>query len=179
MRRKVEVRNKHRRESKARQPEVRLCFLLQDWEDAYNVGGMFRVADACGAEELIFTGRTPAPPHPQIGVTSIGHHRRIPWRAFEGHVDACEALISEGWTLIAVEILAEAVPHREFEYPAKTCLVLGNEERGIYQNVLKKCAGAVFIPMLGKGQSLNVHVSAAVVGFEAVLRQSPSDSSDE
>lgn len=162
---KAKVKKKHRETEPS---GVRLCFLLQDWEDAYNVGGMFRVADGCGAEELIMTGRTPVPPNPMIGVTSLGQHRRIPFRYFERHQDAAEALQSEGWSLVAVEIAAEAEPYRGFGYPEKTCLILGNEGAGVYQALSKLADASVYIPMRGKGRSLNVTVAAAIVAFEAI-----------
>lgn len=146
-----------------------LAFLLQDWEDAYNVGGMFRVADGCGAKELVMTGRTPYPPNPMIGVTSLGHHRRIPFRHFERHEEAALKMKEEGWSLIAVEIAEGAQSYLDYEYPEKTCLVLGNEANGVYGSVMKHRDGAVYIPMLGKGRSLNVHVAAAIVGFHVRL----------
>lgn len=148
---------------------MQLAFLLQDWEDPYNVGGMFRVADACGAHELILSGKTPTPPHPQIHVTSLGHHRRVSWRQIERYNDACAQLRAEGYSLVAVEIAESAVHYREFEYPEKTCLVLGNEVHGVYSSVMRQMDAAVVIPMAGKGRSLNVHVAAAVVAFEALL----------
>ncbi len=150
--------------------EVRLCLLLQDWDDGYNVGGMFRVADAVGAEELILTGRTPVPEEsPTLGVTSMGAHRRVRWRRIESYVEAAKRLKAEGWTLVAVEVTDDAVPHNAFDYPSMTCLVLGAEGPGVYGKVLKECASAVFVPMAGKGRSLNVHVAGAIVAFQARL----------
>jgi tRNA (guanosine-2'-O-)-methyltransferase len=143
--------------------------MLQDWEDAYNVGGMFRVADACGAAEMVLTGRTPVPPHPQISVTSLGNHRRVRWRQIERYNEAADQLRAEGYTLVAVEIADDACPYNEFNFPDKTCLVLGNEAKGIYDSVLTRCDSAVFIPMAGKGRSINVHVAAAIVGFRALF----------
>ncbi|MBS1706352.1 MAG: tRNA methyltransferase [Armatimonadetes bacterium] len=150
-------------------PKVEVCFLLQDWEDAYNVGGMFRVADGCGAKELIMTGRSPVPPNPMIGVTSMGQHRRIPFRHFESHEAAALQLKKEGWSIVVVEIAEGAENYLEVDFPAKTCLVLGNEANGVYGGVMKHRDLAVFIPMFGKGRSLNVHVAAAVIAFQAVL----------
>lgn len=170
LRSKTGVRQLHKEHKRANPPAVELCFLLQDWEDAYNVGGMFRVADGCGASELIMTGRTPMPPHPMIGVTSLGHHRRIAHRHFVSHEEAALKLKEEGWTLVTVEIAEGAENYRDFRYPRKTCLVLGNEGAGIYGSVMKHRDGAVYIPMFGKGRSLNVHVAAAIIGFEAVTR---------
>ncbi|HMS56070.1 MAG TPA: TrmH family RNA methyltransferase [Fimbriimonadaceae bacterium] len=165
LRKKAKVKKKHRETEPS---GIRLCFLLQDWEDAYNVGGMFRIADGCGAEELIMTGRTPIPPNPMIGVTSLGQHRRIPFRTFEKHTEAAETLIAEGWTLVAVEISDNAIPYRDFDYPAQTCLVLGNEGAGIYQALSKLATHTVYIPMRGKGRSLNVTVAAGIVAFEVI-----------
>src|SRR4051812_4205533 len=85
---KTGVRRLYKEFKEEHQPRVELAFLLQDWEDAYNVGGMFRVADACGARELLMSGRTPLPPDPQISVPSLGHHRRIPYEHFEKHEEA-------------------------------------------------------------------------------------------
>ncbi|RYG49485.1 TrmH family RNA methyltransferase [bacterium] len=164
---KTAVRQLHASEAAS---DIEIAFWLQDWDDPYNVGGMFRVADAVGAEEMILTGKTPQPPHPQISVTSLGHHRRVPFRHFPRHDDAAKTLKEEGWSLIAVEIASEAQHYMHFEYPAKTCFVLGNEGAGLYGNVVKACEAAVFIPMAGKGRSVNVHVAAAIVAFEARLR---------
>jgi len=150
---------------------IRLVILLQDWSDPYNVGGMFRVADACGAAELVLTGKTPAPPHPQISVTSLGNHRRVAWRQIIRNDEAMQTLKAEGFTLVAVEIAEGAVDFRTFDWPEKTCLVLGNEGAGVYSNVIKACDAAVYIPMAGKGRSLNVHVAAAIVAFEVMLAQ--------
>ncbi|HWA83543.1 MAG TPA: TrmH family RNA methyltransferase [Fimbriimonadaceae bacterium] len=148
---------------------IEISFLLQDWEDAYNVGGMFRVADACGASQLFMSGRTPMPPDPQISVTSLGHHRRIPFEHFEKHDAAALHAKELGYQLVAVEVAEGAVLYSEFEWPDKVCLVLGNEVNGVYGSVMKHRDAAVFIPMYGKGRSMNVHVAAAVVAFRAVV----------
>jgi tRNA (guanosine-2'-O-)-methyltransferase len=149
------------------EPRIELAFFLQDWDDPYNVGGVFRVADACGAS-IVLTGKTPAPPHPQISVTSLGNHRRVPTRMIERYNDAADELRGEGFSLVAVEIAEDAVPYQSFTYPSKLCLVLGNEVHGVYDSVLQRCDAAVFIPMAGKGRSVNVHVAGAVVGFHAL-----------
>lgn len=149
------------------QPQRTLAFLLQDWDDPYNVGGMFRVADAVGAAEVVLTGKTPVPPHPQISVTSLGNHRRVKAREIKSYNEACEQLKAEGYTLVAIEIADDAEPYMRFTYPEKVCFVLGNEGAGVYDSVLQRCDAAVFIPMAGKGRSINVHVAAAVVAFHA------------
>lgn len=145
-----------------------IAFLLQDWSDAYNVGGMFRVADALGAAELVLSGKTPAPPNPMIAVTSMGGHRRVPFTAILDNVEAALSLKNEGFSLVAVELADEAVSYLEFEWPEKVALVIGNEQRGVYGKVMQHVDAAVFLPMAGKGRSLNVHVAAAVIGFHVM-----------
>lgn len=166
---KTKVRAMHRA-SRASYAQVELAFLLQDWEDAYNVGGMFRVADAVGAAELAMAGRTPCPPDPQIHVTSLGQHRRVPWRRWDRPEEAAVALREEGYQLVAVEIADGAVAYDAYPYSERVCLVLGNEGQGVYGSVMRHCEGAVYIPMFGRGRSLNVHVAAAVVAFQIRTR---------
>jgi tRNA (guanosine-2'-O-)-methyltransferase len=166
---KMGVRQLHR-EFIARSRPIELAFFLQDLDDPYNVGGMFRVADGCGARLIVTSGNTPVPPHPQIHVTSMGHHRRIAHRHFSAHEEAAVWLKGEGYALIAIEIAEGAVPYVQFEWPDKVCLVLGNEVNGVYGGVMKHRDAAVYIPMFGKGRSLNVHVSAAVVAFDLRTR---------
>lgn len=171
LRSKTAIRRLHEKFASLYGRQMTIAFLLQDWDDPYNVGGMFRVADALGAKELILTGHTPVPPHPQIHVTSMGHHRRIPYRYFEVHEEAVAHLKQDGYSLVAVEITQDAHHYMHYPYPDKLCLVLGNEVNGVYGKVLSLCDGVVFIPMAGKGKSLNVVVAAAMVAFEAWQRK--------
>lgn len=158
---------------------IEMAFLLQDWEDAYNVGGMFRVADAAGAKQMVLTGRTPTPPDPMLHVTSMGHHRRIPWTHQTSSEDAALKLKAQGYRMIAIELAEGAVPYMDLDWPDRFALVLGNEVNGVYTNVMKHCDDAVFIPQLGKGRSMNVHVSAAIVAFHALMVGGPNQREEE
>ncbi|MFZ4507288.1 MAG: TrmH family RNA methyltransferase [Fimbriimonas sp.] len=173
LRTKTSVRKLHKETAQALGRDVEIAIMLQDWSDGYNVGGMFRVADACGASMMIFSGRTPVD-DPQIGVTSLGHHRRIPVQRIERNEEAAIWAKEQGFSLVTVEIAEGAVPYTEYEWPAKVCLVLGNEQQGVYTSVAKHRDAAVFIPMFGKGRSMNVHVSAAVVAFHVRLLGGPA-----
>ena len=167
--RKVEVRRLFEAAGRQYPPTVELTFMLQSFEDPLNVGSLFRVADACGARELVFTGRTPYPPHPEIDRTSRGHDRRVPWRRITRVDEAASTMKSEGYHLLALETVSTAVCYLEYDYPEKLCLVLGNESKGLYGQALARCDGAVFVPMYGKGPSMNVHVAAALVAYQALL----------
>lgn len=166
---KTELR-KHQKAHREAFADRDLVFLLQDWTDGYNVGGLFRVAAACGAKELVMVGRTPTPPEPTISVTSLGMHRRVPFRHFPKWAEAVKYLKEEGYTLVAVEVSADAEPFHTFTYPEKCCLILGSEGAGISNGLMREADAAVMIPMHGKGRSLNVHVAGAIVAFEAMLQ---------
>ena len=167
--RKVEVKRLFADAARSYPPKVELAFLLQSVEDPLNVGSMFRIADACGARELVFTGVTPAPPHEDIERTARGHERRVAWRRIGRMDEAANALRDEGYHLVALEMVQGAVCYLEYDFPDKVCLVLGNESKGVYGQTLALCDGAVYIPMYGKGPSMNVHVAGALVAYQALL----------
>jgi 23S rRNA (guanosine2251-2'-O)-methyltransferase len=167
--RKVEVRRLFADAAARYPPRCELAFLLQSLEDPLNVGSLFRIADGCGAAELVFTGKTPTPPDEIIDRTSRGHDRRIPWRRISQTDEACNTLRAEGYHLVALETARGARCYLDYPYPDKVCLVLGNETKGVYAATLAACDGAVYIPMYGKGPSLNVHVAASLVAYQALL----------
>jgi len=152
-----------------RSAPVELVFLLQSVDDPVNVGGVFRVADACGAREVVLTGETPAPPHGVVSMTARGLERSVPWRYVRRVEDAIGELKGTGHHVVALEITEDAVAFADFAYPSKVCLVLGSEGRGVWPKTLRLCDAAVFVPMYGKGPSLNVHVAAAVVAYRVVM----------
>ena len=166
---KVEVKRLFERTARDYPSRVKLAFLLQSLEDPLNVGSMFRIADACGASELIFTGPTPMPPHEEIERTARGHERRVAWRHIGRIDEATATLKAEGYHLVALETAQGAKCYLEYDYPKKVCLILGNETKGVYPQTLSFCDGAVYIPMYGKGPSMNVHVAGALVAYRALM----------
>lgn len=166
--RKVEVKRLFAQAARDYPPQAELAFLLQSLEDPLNVGSYFRIAESCGAQ-LVLTGRTPSPPHPEIDRTARGHDRRVPWRRIPAIDEACKTLKAEGFHLVALETAQGARCYLDYPYTDKVCLVLGNETKGVYPGTLGQCDGAVYIPMYGKGPSLNVHVAGALVAYQALL----------
>ena len=164
---------------RAHPPLHDIAILLQNVEYPTNVGSIFRIADGCGAKELILSGITPAPPNPTIAKVARGKMRRVSWRSVEGPEEAVAALKADGYRICALELTDNAVPHAEYDYPDKICLIAGHEDHGIPGHTLRLCDEAVFVPMYGKGLSLNVAMSLAVVCFHirALALGSASDAS--
>lgn len=149
--------------------DIDLVYLLQSFESGYNVGHMFRLADALGVSKLFLTGRTPTPPDANIELTSMGQENRIEWEHFSKAEECLDMLKGEGYQIVGLELTKNAEKYTNFNWGEKVCIVLGNENDGIYPSSLSRCDGVVYIPMFGKNYSLNVHVAAAIVGYQAVM----------
>jgi tRNA (guanosine-2'-O-)-methyltransferase len=143
-------------------PKVELIFILQDVEDPVNVGSSFRIADACGIKKMFLTGISVCPPHPVIKKVGRGKDRRIKWEYAEQAADVIINLQKEGFTSCALEVTVDAQLYYKVNYPDKLCLVVGHEDHGVTKRTLAVCDMRVFLPMYGKGTSMNVHVSLAI-----------------
>ena len=153
-------------------PAREVVALLQSVEYPANVGSIFRLADGAGVGELVLTGITPTPPNATIDKVGRFKSLRVPWRYEADPVAAVEGLKAGGYQVVAVELTDDAAPYHQFDYANKVCLVVGHEDHGVTKATLAACDAAVFIPMYGKGLSLNVHVALAVVLYH--IRHSAS-----
>lgn len=155
-------------------PEVDLVFVLQDMQDPVNVGSAFRIADACKVREVVLTGITTRPPHPLIKKVGRGRDRRVPWRYVEKADEAVTELRAEGYEAIALELASGAQLYTETEYSDRVCLVVGHEDHGVTNRTLAACDRAVYLPMYGRGASLNVHVSLGIAAYH-ILHSRPQE----
>ena len=111
----------------------------------------------------MLTGITPTPPHPTIDKVGRFKSLRVPWRYEADPVTAVAQLKDDGYYVVAIELAEGAAPYHQFNYPPQTCLVVGHEDHGVTRATLAACDAAVFLPMYGKGRSLNVHVALSIV----------------
>ncbi len=157
-------------------PEIALAnkrhpvtLILDNIRSLYNVGSIFRTADAALVSEIILCGYTPAPPRIEIEKTALGAVDTVPWKYVQNAVNAVLELQQKGRKVFAVEITDSSRDYdalTEEDFPL--VLVLGNELVGIDSEVLAVCDGALEIPMYGVKHSLNVSVAAGIAVFEAV-----------
>lgn len=153
---------------RANPPSRDVVALLQSVEYPANVGSAFRIADAAHARELILTGITPTPPNPAIDKVARYKSLRLTWRYEQDPLVAIRELKKNGYQIVAIELTDDAVPYHEFDYAQKVCFIVGHEDHGVTKATLEACDAAVFIPMYGKGLSLNVHVALGVIIFHAL-----------
>ena len=146
-----------------------VVLVLDNIRSLYNVGSIFRTADAALVSEIILCGYTPAPPRIEIEKTALGAVDTVPWRYEQHATNAVRELQQNGWKVLAVEITDSSRSYDSLagnDFPI--ALVLGNELVGIDSEVLSVCDGAIEIPMYGVKHSLNVSVAAGIAVFEAV-----------
>lgn len=128
----------------------------------WNVGSIFRTADACGVERLVLTGITGCPPRPEIHKTALGAEEAVDWDYRSETAAALRDLTDAGYTPVALESGPGAIPIDAVEWPRRVCLVVGNEVAGVALAGIEDCALQVSIPMLGVKQSLNVAVAFGI-----------------
>lgn len=144
-----------------------LYFILEDIYDTYNVGGIFRLADALNASKIYICGQTEIPPNHKIVKASIGTYKVVPWEYKSTAIEAIEELrikykVS---SIIAVEQDSRSIDYTKASYSYPIALILGNETSGVKKETLDACDQIVEIPMWGINKSLNVIVSAAIIAY--------------
>lgn len=145
-----------------------IYFVLDEILDTYNVGSMFRLADAVSAEKIFLCGNMEYPPSIKIHRAAIGTQNWIPWEKEKSALTAVKKLKKKGVHIVAVEQDKMAIPYHELSPKFPVALVLGHETKGISKEVLKEADEIVELPMLGINKSFNVWGSAAVVAYKLV-----------
>ncbi len=145
-----------------------VIIVLDDVRSLYNVGSVFRTADAFRAEAIYLCGITATPPHREIHKTALGAEETVGWKYFKTAEEAVRELKNKGWAIIAVEQADKSIELHRFKpgEKAKLALVFGNEVSGVSESVLKLIDHCVEIPQIGSKHSLNISVSVGVVVWE-------------
>ncbi|MDD5213132.1 MAG: RNA methyltransferase [Candidatus Gracilibacteria bacterium] len=141
--------------------------LLESIRSMQNVGAIFRNADGAGYHKLLLTGHTPTPPRSDISKTALGAEETIDWEYAEDAIAVVKDLKAKGFKIFAVELNDTSVDYRDFYKTdvGDICLIMGNEVKGVSQEMLALADYTVHIPMLGNKSSLNVSVAAGIVMY--------------
>lgn len=152
-----------------------MIIVLDNIRSLFNVGSIFRTADAVGAEKIYLCGITPEPVdrfgriRPQLAKVSLGAEKSVAWEYNKSTANVLCDLKKQKFKILAVELDKKAIPYFKVKIKrsdlSKTAIVFGNEVNGISKNILKRADKILEIPMAGKKESLNVSVSAGIVLF--------------
>ena len=145
-----------------------LVIVLDNIRSLHNVGSVFRTADAFRLQGVWLCGITACPPAAEIHKTALGAEDSVSWEYFEDTLDAVECLQREGYEVLAVEQVEGSLKLNTFRIdPAKRyALILGNEVKGVRQDVVDAADAALEIPQYGTKHSMNVSVTAGIVMWE-------------
>ena len=147
-----------------------IYIILDDVLDTYNIGAIFRLADAVAAKEVIICGRSETPPNIKIHRAAIGTEEWIPWSYQSTAVTAIKELREKVTSInvLAIELNEKSVDYDKLNYRFPLGLVVGNESHGISPAVREEVNGMIEIPMWGFNKSLNVMVSLAIVLWQVM-----------
>ncbi len=141
-----------------------LVVVLDDVRSMYNVGSMFRTADSFRLEKILLCGITACPPHPEIHKTALGAENSMEWGSCSSAIEAVVKLHAEGYEVYALEQVENSIQLQNFktEKGKKYAIILGNEVKGVSQEAVNACDGAIEIPQFGTKHSMNVSVSGGI-----------------
>ncbi len=153
-----------------RTEKIPVIVVLENIRSAYNVGSVFRTADAFLLNAIYITGYTCIPPHKEIKKTALGAEETVDWKHFPNATEAIRTLKEDGYKLYAVEQVKDSLPLNEVDFKAdeKIAVIFGNEVTGVEQETILQCDGCIEIPQLGMKHSLNIATAAGVVLWELI-----------
>lgn len=145
-----------------------LIVVLDDVRSMYNIGSVFRTCDAFRVEALYLCGICQTPPATEIHKTALGAEESISWKYFPTALEAVNALHAEGYEVLSVEQVEHSTKLQHFraEPNKKYAVILGNEVKGVHQEVVDASDGCLEIPQLGTKHSMNVSVTAGIIIYQ-------------
>ena len=145
-----------------------IILILPDIRSAHNVGAIFRTADAFGVSKIIINGYTPSPidrfgrERSDISKASLGAQNTIPWEDVEDVISYIKDKKDNGFEIVSLEQSSESVEISKYNKKEKVLLVVGNEIKGVDEQVLNLSDQILEIPMMGQKESMNVSVSTGI-----------------
>ncbi len=142
-----------------------LVVILDNVRSLHNIGSVFRTSDAFRVECIYLCGITATPPHPEMHKTALGAEFTVDWKYVNNAVEAVDNLRREGYVVFSVEQAENSImlKNMQLEQGKRYAVVLGNEVKGVQQEVIDHSDGCIEIPQYGTKHSLNVSVTAGIV----------------
>ena len=152
-----------------------LIIVLDNVRSLNNIGSVFRTADAFLIERIYLCGITASPPHKDIHKTALGATENVLWEYVNSTADIVQKLQTEGVSVWPIEQTEDSTSLDIFQpEPNKSyAFVLGNEVRGVSQEVIDICNKALEIPQFGTKHSLNISVATGLVIWDFFIKTKP------
>ncbi len=139
--------------------------VLDNIRSLNNIGSVFRTADAFLIEKIYLCGISACPPNKDIHKTALGAEDSVEWKYFANTLDAVSELKSNGYKIISIEQVENSVMLNDFliENNTKYALILGNEVKGVKQEVINASDNCIEIPQFGTKHSFNISVTTGII----------------
>lgn len=148
--------------------------ILPNIRSVYNVGSIFRTADAVGISKIYLVGVTPGPldrfgrKRTDLAKVALGAEMSVNWEHVENLDEVIKYLKNEGYFIVALEQDVVSVDYKEIVLPGNKqnlAFLIGEETVGLSQRELSYADVIAEIPMAGDKESLNVSVATGVALF--------------
>lgn len=165
---KITEMNRLNQEEFKQADKLPLIVVLDDVRSLHNVGSVFRSSDAFRVKDIYLCGITAVPPQPEIHKTALGAEDTVSWKYFKNTMDAVNELHEMGYVVYSTEQVEGSIKlqHLELDRTKKYAIIMGNEVKGVKQEVVDNSDGCIEIPQFGTKHSLNVSVTAGIVIWE-------------
>jgi len=149
-----------------------IVLVLDNIRSLNNIGSIFRTADAFRIKAIYLCGITAQPPHREIHKTALGATDSVDWKYFKTTTEAVEELKNDGYEIISLEQADESIMLNNFSPKSGTAyaIVLGNEVKGVDQNIIDLSDYCIEIPQFGTKHSFNVTVSNGIIIWDILLK---------
>ena len=143
-----------------------IYFVVDEVLDTYNIGSLFRLADAVTIEKMYLCGNMEYPPSSRVHKAAVGTENWVPWEKRNTALEVVQELKKKGVQIVVVEQSNTSVPYSKLNPNFPVAVVVGHETKGVSEEVLKEADIIVELPMLGVNKSFNVWGSAAVIAYK-------------
>ncbi len=147
-------------------PADRFVVVCDDIRSLFNVGSIFRTADAAGADRIYLCGITGQPgkfkADGKLSKVALGAEKTVPWEYHRQSWRLLDKLRSEGFNVVSLELTPTSVNYVDFRPKFPLALVVGNEVAGVKDSLLRRSDACIEIPMRGMKESLNVSVAFGI-----------------
>jgi tRNA G18 (ribose-2'-O)-methylase SpoU len=149
---------------------MKVSLVLDNLRSVYNVGSIFRTANAVGVQHIVLCGTTPTPldtkgnRRKDFAKVALGAEDTISWEYVESTVLALQKLKESGVYCIAIEQSETSIDYKEVNIDGRenVAFIVGPEVAGMSDEVLAQADVIAEIPMLGTKESLNVTIATGI-----------------
>ncbi|MCX7778763.1 MAG: TrmH family RNA methyltransferase [Patescibacteria group bacterium] len=157
--------------------DQRFYLLLDNLRSIFNVGAIFRTAEAAGIDKIYLGGITSLASRQtgkererelniKIHKTALGAEKIVPWEHCWQSWRIVEKLKKEDFFIVALEQTKKSICYTKLRPKFPLLLIVGNEVKGVCQSLLKRADKIIYLPMYGKKESLNVAVATGIAIYE-------------